>query len=150
MKHKDIYFIIYVEHFRTLWVLGCNMVCIPSYICWMILFSPSYCLSPRLFWMIEEVMFSWMLSMVTCWSWSAGFNIVESGENLDSMKHQKLLILPNHQSTADVPLLMSLFTSRLGFTNKVMWIMDRVFKFTNFGVISWGHDDFFIRFIILS
>ena len=28
----------------------------------------------------------------------------------------------------------------------VMWIMDRVFKFTNFGVISWMHDDFFIRF----
>ena len=59
---------------------------------------------------------------------------------------KKLLILPNHQSTADVPLLMSVFTARLGLTNKVMWIMDRVFKFTNFGVISWMHDDFFIRF----
>jgi len=56
-----------------------------------------------------------------------------------------LSILPNHQSTADVPLLMSVFTARLGLTNKVMWIMDRVFKFTNFGVISWMHDDFFIR-----
>ena len=55
-------------------------------------------------------------------------------------------MLPNHQSTADVPLLMSIFTARIGFTNKVMWIMDRVFKFTNFGVISWMHDDFFIRF----
>ena len=55
------------------------------------------------------------------------------------------MILPNHQSTADVPLLMSVFTARLGLTNKVMWIMDRVFKFTNFGVISWMHDDFFIR-----
>ena len=65
------------------------------------------------------------------------------------MKHHKLLILPNHQSTADVPLLMSLFTSRLGFTNKVMWIMDRVFKFTNFGVISWMHDDFFIRYYLI-
>ena len=109
------------------------------------MFFPIYLVSPTTYWSIEEVMFSWMLSMVTCWSWSAGFNIVESGEDLDSLKHQKLLILPNHQSTADVPLLMSLFTSRLGFTNKVMWIMDRVFKFTNFGVISWMHDDFFNR-----
>jgi len=25
-----------------------------------------------------------------------------------------------------------------------MWIMDKVFKFTNFGVVSWMHDDFFI------
>ena len=56
------------------------------------------------------------------------------------------MVLPNHQSTADVPLLMSIFTARIGLTNKVMWIMDRVFKFTNFGIISWMHDDFFIRF----
>ena len=62
------------------------------------------------------------------------------------MKSKRLLILPNHQSTADVPLLMSIFTARIGLTNKVMWIMDRVFKFTNFGIISWMHDDFFIRF----
>ena len=27
---------------------------------------------------------------------------------------------------------------------QVMWIMDKVFKFTNFGVVSWMHDDFFI------
>ena len=26
-----------------------------------------------------------------------------------------------------------------------MWIMDRVFKFTNFGVVAACHDDFFIR-----
>ena len=62
------------------------------------------------------------------------------------MKSKRLLLLPNHQSTADVPLLMSIFTARIGLTNKVMWIMDRVFKFTNFGIISWMHDDFFIRF----
>ena len=41
---------------------------------------------------------------------------------------------------------MSIFVSRQSLTNKVMWIMDRVFKFTNFGVVSWIHDDFFIRY----
>jgi hypothetical protein len=25
-----------------------------------------------------------------------------------------------------------------------MWVMDRVFKFSNFGAVSWMHDDFFI------
>ena len=40
---------------------------------------------------------------------------------------------------------MTIFTARIGLANKVMWIMDRVFKCTPFGVISWGHDDFFIR-----
>jgi len=130
---------------RTVWVLLCNTICIPSYVVWMGLFLPVYLSSPRVYWQIEEVMFSWMLSMVSCWSWSAGYSIVESGESLDNLKSKRLLILPNHQSTADVPLLMSIFTARIGLTNKVMWIMDRVFKFTNFGVISWMHDDFFIR-----
>ena len=73
------------------------------------------------------------------------------------------LISFTFQSTADVPLLMTIFSSRVGFCNKVtdttsalvkvvliiicvqvMWIMDKVFKFTNFGVVSWMHDDFFI------
>jgi len=40
---------------------------------------------------------------------------------------------------------MTIFTVRIGLANKVMWIMDRVFKCTPFGVISWMHDDFFIR-----
>jgi len=130
---------------RTVWVLLCNLICIPSYLAWMVLFLPVYLSSPLIYWQIEEVMFSWMLSIVSCWSWSAGYNIVESGESLDNLKSKRLLLLPNHQSTADVPLLMSIFTARIGLTNKLMWIMDRVFKFTNFGVISWMHDDFFIR-----
>ena len=40
---------------------------------------------------------------------------------------------------------MTIFSSRVGFCNKVMWIMDSVFKFTNFGFCSWMHDDFFIK-----
>lgn len=130
---------------RTVWVLLCNLICIPSYLAWLTIFLPVYLYSPRTYWKIEGVMFSWMLSIVSSWSWSAGYSIVESGESLDELMSQKLLILPNHQSTADVPLLMSILTARIGLTNRVMWIMDRVFKFTNFGVISWMHDDFFIR-----
>ena len=131
--------------FRTTWVLLCNLICIPTHTAWMLLFLPVYLASPPIYWMIEEVMFSWMLTIVTCWSWSAGYHISESGEHLDLLMRHKLLLLPNHQSTADVPLLMSILTARVGLTNKVMWIMDRVFKFTNFGVVSLMHDDFFIR-----
>ena len=28
-------------------------------------------------------MFTWMLSMVSCWIWSAGYTILESGDSLD-------------------------------------------------------------------
>ena len=62
----------------------------------------------------------------------------------------RFLFMPNHQSTADVPLCMTIFSStghdgwsKRG-SDKVMWIMDKVFKWTNFGVVSWLHDDFFI------
>ena len=64
-------------------MLSCNIICIPSYVVWMGIFLPVYLSSPRAYWQIEEVMFSWMLSMVSCWSWSAGYSVVESGESLD-------------------------------------------------------------------
>ena len=95
--------------------------------------------------MLFQVLFSWLLTIVSSWSWSAGYQITESGAVLDNLQHQRLLILPNHQSTADVPLLMTIFSSRIGFCNRVMWIMDNIFKFTNFGICSWMHDDFFIK-----
>lgn len=129
---------------RTIWVTVNNLYAIPASLIWMTLLSPIYLINPLLYNELEEVFFSWMLSMVACWTWSAGYEVAESGADLDLVKHEKLLIMPNHQSTADVPLLMTIFSARVGFCNKIMWIMDRVFKFTNFGVISWMHDDFFI------
>lgn len=129
---------------RVLWVTVNNLYAVPASLVWLVLLSPLHLLSPLLYSQIEEVLFSWMLSMVACWNWSAGYHVAESGVDLDLLKKSNLLIMPNHQSTADVPLLMTVFSARVGFCNKVMWIMDRVFKLTNFGLISWMHDDFFI------
>jgi 1-acyl-sn-glycerol-3-phosphate acyltransferase len=39
---------------------------------------------------------------------------------------ENLLLMPNHQSTADVPFMMTIFTARPGFAGKAMWIMDKV------------------------
>jgi lysophosphatidylglycerol acyltransferase 1 len=36
------------------------------------------------------------------------------------------------------------------FADRVMWVMDRVFKFSNFGAVSWMHDDFFILAVKLQ
>ena len=130
---------------RSAWVLLCNLVCIPTYLAWLSLLAPLTLLSPDFFNRAEQVLFSWLLSIVSSWSWSAGYQLAESGASLDQMQHKRLLILPNHQSTADVPLLMTIFSARIGFCNKVMWIMDSIFKFTNFGFCSWMHDDFFIK-----
>ena len=39
---------------------------------------------------------------------------------------------------------MTIFASRHGYPDKVMWIMSSVFRYTNFGIVSWIHDDFFV------
>lgn len=122
-----------------------NMYCIPTYTIIMSLLYPIFLLSPAAYYKIEETMFNWMLSMVSCWSYTAGYQIAESGDSLDESMKEKILFMPNHQSTADVPFLMTIFSPRNGYSGKVMWLMDKVFKYTNFGVISWIHDDFFIQ-----
>jgi len=130
---------------RAIWVILCNLVCIPSYLAWLLLVSPTCLVSPWIFNKVEQVLFGWQLTVISSWSISAGYQVAESGDSLDHLQHKRLLLLPNHQHTGDVPLLMSIFTSKIGFSPKLMWVMDRAFKFTNFGIPSWMHDDFFIR-----
>lgn len=55
----------------------------------------------------------------------------------------RLLVMANHQSTADVPLMMQAFTSRSEYI--LLWVMDVVFKWTNFGLVSQTHGDYFIN-----
>jgi len=129
---------------RLLWVLVNNLYVIPSYFVWLILFSPLIFISPDTYWHIEDVLFGWLLNMVACWNYTAGYEVVESGDRLDKVTQDNILFMPNHQSTADVPLCMTLFTARKNFADRIMWIMDRVFKYSNFGCVSWMHDDFFI------
>lgn len=58
--------------------------------------------------------------------------------------NQRTLVIANHQSTADVPLMMTSFNAKKNILPNIMWIMDRLFKYTNFGIVSLIHQDFFI------
>lgn len=129
---------------RILWVIVNNFYVIPAYFTWLILLSPVFIISPSTFWHIEDVLFGWLLNMVACWNFTAGYDVMESGDRLEDVAEENILFMPNHQSTADVPLCMTLFTARNHFADRVMWIMDRIFKYSNFGCVSWMHDDFFI------
>ena len=66
------------------------------------------------------------------------------GDDIGVCLEERTLVLANHQSTADVPLLMATFNAKKNVLPHLMWIMDRVFKFTNFGIVSVLHEDFFI------
>lgn len=106
--------------------------------------------APEVFYRIEGYMFSWLLAMVSMWSWSAGYFIVEQGDDITRCLNKRTLVVVNHQSTADVPILMAAFNAKPGVFNNIMWIMDRMFKYTNFGVVSSFHMDFFIASVSVS
>ncbi|CAK1543263.1 unnamed protein product [Leptosia nina] len=86
------------------------------------------------------------MGYVHCAVENASFiQVIESGDEPAVCTSRRTLVLANHQSTADVPILMSTWNPRLGLLSNLMWIMDRVFKFTNFGIVSVLHKDFFIQ-----
>ncbi|CAH0560815.1 unnamed protein product [Brassicogethes aeneus] len=130
--------------FRMCFILVNNAYCIPTYVVWMVLLSPLRKVNPDIYWRIEGYFFHWLLAMVSMWSWSAGYDVVEAGDNISDCLDERTLIIANHQSTADVPLLMATFNAKKQVLPNIMWIMDSLFKYTNFGVVSVLHQDFFI------
>lgn len=122
-----------------------NIYCIPTYVVWMVLLRPLLFIDPVLFWWIEGHLFKSLLLMVGGWSITAGFEYVDVGEDVTLCHNQECLIISNHQSTADVPTFMMAFQPKGQVINRMMWIIDRMFKFTNFGIVSYIHGDFFIR-----
>ncbi|XP_070527070.1 acyl-CoA:lysophosphatidylglycerol acyltransferase 1 isoform X2 [Cardiocondyla obscurior] len=110
----------------------------------MMLLFPVKIYQPQVYWRIEGLFFHWLLAMVSMWTWSAGYDIIEQGDDIQKIISEKTLVIANHQSTGDVPILMTTFNAKPNVLPNLMWIMDRVFKFTNFGVVSVLHQDFFI------
>lgn len=127
--------------FRFLFIIVNNLYCIPTHCLWMLMLWPLQWVSPKTYLTLEGIGFQWLLSMVSAWSYTAGYNVVEMGDEVQRIANDKSLMLINHQSTSDVPLIMAALD---GHTRKIMWIMDRMFMKTNFGIVSWFHKDFFI------
>jgi lysophosphatidylglycerol acyltransferase 1 len=156
---------------RILFVIVNNIYCIPTYLIWMFLLLPLRKLHPDTYYWIEGKLFHWLLANVAMWSYTAGYDsefnersltstfrlliinihthafppsVVEVGDDITPCLDQRTLVLVNHQSTADVPLLMTTFNTKQEVLPNIMWIMDKVFMYTNFGIVSVIHKDFFI------
>ncbi|XP_058446807.1 acyl-CoA:lysophosphatidylglycerol acyltransferase 1-like [Malaya genurostris] len=130
--------------FRTVFVLVNNIYCVPTYLIWMLLLLPLKKIHENYYFRIEGILFHWLLANVTMWSSSAGYDLVEVGDDITPALDERTLVLANHQSTSDVPLLMAAFNAKKNVLPNIMWIMDRLFKYTNFGAVSLLHQDFFI------
>ncbi|KAL4238389.1 Acyl-CoA:lysophosphatidylglycerol acyltransferase 1 [Mactra antiquata] len=130
---------------RTLHMFVNNIMAIPAYTVWFVLLTPLRLWYPKLYWRIESILFKALLSFVVFWTNSGGYKIIESGDDLSSLYDKPVLLLINHQSTADIPCVMSALLSKNNVTSRIMWIMDYIFMYTNFGWISLLHGDFFIE-----
>ena len=71
--------------------------------------------------------------------------VVELGDSLSDLESERCLLLANHQSTADVPLLMGMLSARRRAADNVLWIMDSMFRWTHFGMVSQVRGDFFVE-----
>ncbi|KAI1897705.1 hypothetical protein AGOR_G00086030 [Albula goreensis] len=122
-----------------------NCVAIPSYCLYLLLLQPLRIMDSRTFWHIEGVMFKWMLAMVSSWGWVAGYTVMEWGDDVKPISEEEAMVIVNHQATGDVCTLMMCLQDKGTVVRKMMWLMDHVFKYTNFGLVSLIHGDFFIR-----
>ncbi|XP_064600701.1 acyl-CoA:lysophosphatidylglycerol acyltransferase 1-like [Liolophura sinensis] len=130
---------------RILFTLATNFYSIPAYLVWMFVLWPLRIVHPKLYWAVEAFLFNGLLSMVVAWLGTAGYTIVEAGDDVSSLYEKEVVLLANHQSTADVPILMAAVHPKRTVGGKVMWIMDMLFKYTNFGAVSTLRGDFFIQ-----
>lgn len=70
-------------------------------------------------------------------------NVSNNNSKSRSSQDTKVLLIANHQSTGDVPLMFQAFSTSNHYI--LLWIMDHQFKYTNFGIVSATHGDYFIK-----
>lgn len=130
---------------RIIFVTIGNLLGIPAYIVWSFLLYPIRIYCPEVYWThVEPPLFKALLGIVSSWLNSGGYKIMESGDDLNSILTDEALVLVNHQSTSDVPFIMTSLHSKGMAGGCITWVMDYIFKFTNFGWVSVFHGDFFI------
>ncbi|KFD59050.1 hypothetical protein M513_00213, partial [Trichuris suis] len=89
-------------------------------------------------------------------------SVFEEGDDIVRYFEEPCLVIVNHQSTADVPILVHVINALSGYCYKVymisfsvfvlafhfaqvMWVLDLMFRWTPFGLICQLHGDLFIR-----
>ena len=73
--------------------------------------------------------------------------VAEVGDDISQCVDDESIVMLNHQSTADVPVLMSIVShaNKGALARHVEYVMDVMFRFAPFGWVGLMHGDFFIR-----
>jgi len=59
---------------RIIFIIFNIVYCVPSYLVWTSLLRPLLYFRPDWYYMIEGILFSWLLHFVAFWTWNAGCN----------------------------------------------------------------------------
>ncbi|KAK6767111.1 hypothetical protein RB195_026489 [Necator americanus] len=101
---------------------------------------------PRLYWFVEGKLYRWLQGFIGTWGYTAGYDVFEYGDDVTTYyRDERVLVMCNHQSTADVPTLMACLQSKGVASRKTLWLMDVMFRWSPFGIVGNNHGDYFIK-----
>ncbi|KAI6213334.1 hypothetical protein M3Y94_00138200 [Aphelenchoides besseyi] len=141
---------------RVIWVLGVPLravLCVSNvtvffvtYFGFMVTVLWARVFWPRFYWFYEGKLYMWLQGFIGYWGYTADYDVYEYGDDITSYgDSDRVLVLINHQSTADVPTLFTVFQHKGVATRKTLWLMDVMFRWTPFGIIGRMHGDYFIQ-----
>ncbi|VDM97041.1 unnamed protein product [Thelazia callipaeda] len=132
--------------FRTLLCLSNVTIFLLAYFGFMFPVLWARSLWPRLYWFYEGKLYSCLQAFVGYSGYTAGYDVYEYGDDVEKFcVNERIILMCNHQSTADVPVLMTILQSKGVASRKTLWLMDVMFRWTPFGIIGQMHGDYFIR-----
>ncbi|CAK5025607.1 unnamed protein product [Meloidogyne enterolobii] len=101
---------------------------------------------PRFYWGYEGKLYMWLQAFVAYWGYTADYDVYEYGDDIRKYAAKgRVLVIVNHQSSADVNILFTVLQTKGVATRKTIWLMDVMFRWTPFGIIGQMHGDYFIR-----
>jgi lysophosphatidylglycerol acyltransferase 1 len=101
---------------------------------------------PRFYWYYEGKLYLWLQAFIGYWGYTADYDVYEYGDDITHYgDSERVLMMVNHQSTADVPTLFAILQNKGVATRKTIWLMDIMFKWTPFGIVGRMHGDYFIQ-----
>uniref|UniRef100_A0A5S6QV47 PlsC domain-containing protein n=1 Tax=Trichuris muris TaxID=70415 RepID=A0A5S6QV47_TRIMR len=130
--------------FLSLTILD-NIIFVPSFLATMLFLWPVRLVAPKCYWGIEGFLMRHLAMTLSLWMWLANVEVFEEGDDIVRYFEEPCLVIANHQSTADVPILVHVINALSGYCYKVMWVLDLMFRWTPFGLICQLHGDLFIR-----
>uniref|UniRef100_A0A1I8B1Q2 Acyltransf_C domain-containing protein n=1 Tax=Meloidogyne hapla TaxID=6305 RepID=A0A1I8B1Q2_MELHA len=99
---------------------------------------------PRFYWGYEGKLYMWLQAFVAYWGYTADYDVYEYGDDIRKYAAKgRVLVIVNHQSTADVNVLFTVLQTKGVATRKVFnFMLDfGVILLVRFQVIPWSADN---------